>query len=255
MVVLKTAAELAAMREAGRVVARTLAAVSDAARPGTRLTDLDQLAADLIADLGAKPSFRGYRPRFARTPFPAVLCLSVDDAIIHGIPDRRALRDGDLLSIDCGACVDGFHGDAAVTVPVGSVDQAGHRLIATATEALAAGIAAAQPAGRIGDISYAVQTVCRAAGYGTPAGFGGHGVGTTVHEDPDVPNTGRPGRGPVLREGLAIAIEPMVLEGGRDRVRLLRDGWTVVTADGSRAAHAEHTVAVTADGPVILTVP
>ena len=255
MVVLKTAAELSAMREAGRVVALTLAAVSDAARPGVRLDELDQLAADRIAGLGAKPSFLGYRPRFARTPFPAVLCLSVNDVVIHGIPDRRALRDGDLLSIDCGACVDGYHGDAAVTVPVGTADQAGRRLVDTAAAALAAGIAAARPGGRVGDISYAVQVVCRTGGYGTPAGFGGHGIGTAVHEDPDVPNTGRPGRGLPLREGLVLAIEPMVLAGGRDRVRLRPDGWTVVTADGSRAAHAEHTVAVTAAGPVILTAP
>jgi methionyl aminopeptidase len=255
MVVLKTAAELSAMREAGRVVALTLAAVSEAARPGLRLDELDQLAADRIAGLGAKPSFLGYRPRFARTPFPAVLCLSVNDEVIHGIPDRRALRDGDLLSIDCGACVDGYHGDAAVTVPVGSTDPAGRRLVDTVAAALAAGIAAARPGGRVGDISYAVQVVCRTAGYGTPAGFGGHGIGTAVHEDPDVPNTGRPGRGLPLREGLVLAIEPMVLAGGRDRIRLRPDGWTVVTADGSRAAHAEHTVAVTADGPVILTAP
>jgi methionyl aminopeptidase len=255
MVTLKGPAELSAMREAGRVVARTLAAVSQAVQPGVRLTELDQLAADVIAGLGATPSFRGYRPPFAPTPFPAVLCLSVNDAVVHGIPDCRALRDGDLLSIDCGACVDGFHGDAAVTVPVGSVDAAGLRLIETATAALTAGIAAARPGGRVGDISYAVQRVCRAAGYGMPAGFGGHGIGTAVHEDPEVPNTGRPGRGLPLRAGLVVAIEPMVIEGGRDRVRLLPDGWTAVTADGSRAAHVEHTVAVTADGPVILTAP
>lgn len=255
MVVLKSAAELAAMREAGRVVGRTLAAVRDAATPGTRLTELDQLAGDRIASLGAKPSFLGYRPRFARTPFPAVLCLSVNEEIIHGIPDRRALQAGDLLSIDCGACVDGYHGDAAVTVPVGPAGPADRQLVDTAEAALAAGIAAARPGARVGDISAAIQTVCRAAGYGIPAGFGGHGVGTSVHEDPDVPNTGRPGRGLRLPEGLVIAIEPMVLAGGRDRVRLRPDGWTVVTADGSRSAHAEHTVAVTAGGPEILTVP
>lgn len=253
VVVLKSAAELAAMREAGRVVGRTLAAVGAAARPGTRLAELDRLAADTISSLGVKPSFLGYRPRFARTPFPAVLCLSVNDEVIHGIPDRRALRDGDLLSIDCGACVDGYHGDAAVTVPVGTADPAGQRLVDTAAAALAAGIAAALPGGRIGDISAAVQAACRSAGYGIPPGIGGHGVGTAVHEDPDVPNTGRPGRGMRLPEGLVVAIEPMVLEGGRDRVRLRQDGWTVATAGGSRAAHAEHTVAVTAAGPEILT--
>jgi methionyl aminopeptidase len=253
MVVLKTETELATMREAGRVVARTLAAVSEAAQPGVRLTELDQLAADLIASLGAKPSFLGYQPHFAPTPYPGVLCLSVNDAIIHGIPDRATLRDGDLLSIDCGAYVDGWHGDAAVTVGVGTIDPAARRLADTAAEALAAGIAAARPGGRLGDIGNAVQTVCRAAGYGMPAGFGGHGVGTAMHEAPDVPNTGRAGRGLPLREGLVLAIEPMVIESGRDRVRYRADGWTVATADGSRAAHTEHTVAITAAGPVILT--
>jgi methionyl aminopeptidase len=253
MVVLKSESELATMREAGRIVARTLAAASAAARPGVRLTDLDALAADLIASLGGKPSFRGYQPRFAPTPFPAVLCLSVNDEIIHGIPDRRALRDGDLLSIDCGAVVDGYHGDAAVTVTVGAADPAGQRLAGTADAALAAGIAAARPGGRLGDIGHAVATVCDRAGYGSPDGFGGHGVGTALHERPDVPNRGRPGRGMPLREGLVLAIEPMVIESGRDEVRIRADGWTVATADGSRAAHAEHTVAVTADGPVILT--
>jgi methionyl aminopeptidase len=255
MVVLKTETELATMREAGRVVARTLAAVSEAARPGVRLTELDRLAADLIASLGAQPSFLGYHPRFAPTPYPAVLCLSVNDAIIHGIPDHRPLGEGDLLSIDCGAYLDGFHGDSAVTVAVGAVDPAGQRLAGTAAAALAAGIAAAQPGGRLGDISHAVQTVCRTAGYGMPPGYGGHGVGTAMHEDPEVPNSGRPDRGLPLREGLVLAIEPMVLESGRDRVRILADEWTVVTADGSRAAHAEHTVAITAGGPVILTAP
>jgi methionyl aminopeptidase len=255
MVVLRTETELATLREAGRVVARTLAAASEAAKPGVRLTELDQLAAETIASLGAKPSFLGYHPRFAPTPYPAVLCLSVNDAIIHGIPDRRRLRDGDLLSIDCGAYVDGYHGDSAVTVAVGPIDPAAQRLAGTAAAALAAGIAAARPGGRLGDISHAIQTVCRTAGYGMPPGYGGHGVGTAMHEDPDVPNSGRPGRGLPLREGLVLAIEPMVLEGGRDRVRILPDGWTVATADGSRAAHAEHTVAITAAGPVILTAP
>lgn len=253
MVVLRTETELATMREAGRVVARTLAAASAAARPGVRPRELDELAADLMASLGAKPSFLGYHPRFAPTPYPAVLCLSVNDAIIHGVPDQRRLREGDLLSIDCGAIVDGYHGDSAVTVAVGAIDPAARRLADTAAAALAAGIAAAQPGGRLGDISHAVQTVCRSAGYGMPAGYGGHGVGTAMHEDPDVPNSGRPGRGLPLRAGMALAIEPMVLESGRDRVRILRDGWTVATADGSRAAHAEHTIAITADGPVILT--
>ncbi|GHJ44315.1 methionine aminopeptidase [Catellatospora sp. TT07R-123] len=255
MVVLRTAAEIEAVRESGRVVATVLAAVAAAARPGVRLDELDVLAADLIAASGAKSSFLGYHPRWAPMPYPAVLCLSVDDAIVHGIPGRRALRAGDLLSIDCGAHIDGYHADAAVTVGVGQVDQAAQRLARTAAQALAAGIAAAMPGARLGDISHAVESTARAAGYGLPEGLGGHGVGTAMHEDPDVPNTGRPGRGLVLREGLVIAIEPMLVESGSDDSRTGADGWTVLTRDGSRAAHAEHTIAVTADGPVVLTVP
>src|SRR5439155_9788899 len=241
------------MREAGHVVARTLAAVAGAVRPGVRLRDLDALAADTIAAQGAKPSFLGYHPSWTPTPYPGVLCLSVNDAIVHGIPDGRALREGDLLSIDCGASVDGYHGDAAITVPVGAVDEAGLRLADAAVRALAAGIAAARPGARLGDVSHAVEAVCRAGGYGIPDGLGGHGVGTAMHEDPSVPNAGRPHRGLPLREGLVIAIEPMLTEGGRSSHRTLADGWTVVTSDGSRASHAEHTIALTADGPLVLT--
>jgi methionyl aminopeptidase len=200
------------------------------------------------------PSFLGYHPSWAPTPYPGVLCLSVDDAVVHGIPDRRALAEGDLLSVDCGAHVDGYHGDAALTVAIGTPDAAGERLMAATADALAAAIAAAQPGSRIGDVSHAVESVARGRGYGLPRNLGGHGIGTAMHEDPSVPNAGRPGRGVPLREGLVIAIEPMLLESGRDACRTRPDGWTVVTADGSRAAHFEHTVAITADGPVILTV-
>ncbi len=253
MVVLKSAAEIATMREAGRVVARTLAAVADAARTGVRLIDLDAFGAESIAALGAKPSFLGYHPAWARTPYPGVLCLSVNEAIVHGIPDERVLRAGDILSIDCGAHIDGYHGDAAITIGVGDLDPAGRLLIDTADAALAAGIGVARPGGRLGDLSHAIEGIARLAGFGLPRGLGGHGVGTAMHEDPHVPNTGRPHRGMVLREGLVLAIEPMLLEGGRDAGRTLADGWTVVTTDGSRASHAEHTVAITEAGPVILT--
>jgi len=253
MVVLKSASEIATMREAGRIVARTLAAVADAAVPGASLVELDSLAADLIADLGAKPSFLGYHPSWAPRPYPGVLCLSVNEAVVHGIPTDRVLRDGDVLSIDCGAYIDGYHGDAAVTVGIGGLDPEARRLVETTAAALAAGIESARPGARMGDISHAVQSVARAGGYGLPRGLGGHGIGTKMHEDPSVPNTGRPHRGMVLREGLVIAIEPMLNEGGRDDGRTLSDGWTVVTTDGSRAAHWEHTVAITADGPVVLT--
>jgi methionyl aminopeptidase len=255
MVVLKSGSELATMRAAGRVVADTLAAVADAAAPGVRLADLDGLAAGVIAAAGAKPSFLGYHPAWAPTPYPGVLCLSVNDAIVHGIPDGQVLREGDLLSVDCGAYIDGYHGDAAVTVAIGDVDVAARRLVDTTVRALEAGIAAAVPGGRIGDISHAVETVARGGGYGLPRGLGGHGVGTAMHEDPSVPNTGRAHRGLRLEEGLVIAIEPMLIEGGRDSHRTRRDGWTVETGDGSRAAHAEHTIAITADGPVVLTAP
>jgi methionyl aminopeptidase len=253
MVVLRTAAEIATLREAGRIVATTLTAVAEAAKPGVRLVDLDALAAETIAAAGAKPSFLGYHPSWSPTPYPGVLCLSVNDAIVHGLPDRRVLVEGDLLSIDCGAYIDGYHGDAAISIGVGGLDDAGGRLIDTTVGALQAGIAAAVAGGKIGDISHAVETVARGAGFGLPPMLGGHGVGTAMHEEPHVANTGRPGRGLVLREGLVIAIEPMLIESGRDGRHTLPDGWTVVTSDGSRAAHAEHTIAITADGPVILT--
>ena len=177
----------------------------------------------------------------------------MNDQIVHGIPDRRRLEEGDLLSVDFGAHIDGYHGDSAVTVGIGVIDEDARRLADTCAEALAAGIAAARPGARLGDISFAVESVCRAAGYGMPAGYGGHGIGTAMHEDPHVPNTGRAGRGLTLRPGLVLAIEPMVIESGSNRSRVLADGWTVSTVDGSRAAHTEHSVAITEEGPVILT--
>ena len=253
MVVLKTPAELATMREAGWVVATILAAVSAAAVPGATLVELDELARTMLAEHGAKSSFLDYHPSFAPVPYPGVLCLSVNDQIVHGIPDRRTLEEGDLLSVDFGAHIDGYHGDSAVTVGVGTVDAAAQRLSDVCRAALHAGIAAARPGGRLGDISFAVQSVCRAAKYGRPTGYGGHGIGTAMHEDPHLPNEGRPGRGLTLRPGLCLAIEPMVVESGSDRHRLLIDGWTVSTVDGSRAAHWEHSIAITDDGPVVLT--
>jgi methionyl aminopeptidase len=255
MITLKSPAQLQRMREAGRVVAHTLQQVTEAARPGVSLAELDAVGAASIRTAKARPSFLQYHPTFAPRPFPAVLCLSVNDVIVHGIPDKRVLREGDILSIDCGAELDGYHGDAAVTLPIGLVDTAAKNLIATTQQALQAGINAAVIGCRLGDISHAIQTVGRHAGYGIPNGFGGHGVGTAMHEDPHLPNTGRPGRGLRLREGLVVAIEPMFLEGGHDGHRMLADGWAVATADGSRAAHFEHTIAITADGPVILTAP
>jgi methionyl aminopeptidase len=253
MVVLKSAQEIAMMRVAGRVVADILAAVSERAVAGARLIDLDRYAAGLMAAANARSSFLDYQPAWAPRPYPGVLCLSVNEAIVHGIPGERELAEGDLLSIDCGASIDGYHADAAVTIGIGRINPEAVRLKETTDAALAAGIAAARVGARLGDISHAVEVVARAAGYGLPRGLGGHGIGTAMHEDPHVPNTGRPNRGLPLQEGLVVAIEPMLVEGGRDHGRTLADGWTVVTSDGSRAAHAEHTVAVTADGPVVLT--
>ncbi|MFF2809486.1 type I methionyl aminopeptidase [Streptomyces sp. NPDC058000] len=255
MVEIKTDASLDAMRVAGRVVADALAAARAAAAPGVRLTDLDEVARTVLREAGATSPFLGYRPSFAPTPFPAVLCVSVNDAIVHGIPDGYRLRDGDLVSIDCGAVVDGWAGDAATSFTVGTARPEDRRLMETTQRALEAGIAAAVVGARIGDVSHAIGSVGRAAGYGIPQDFGGHGIGRAMHEDPGVPNDGRPGRGFVLRHGLAIAIEPMFLAGGSHHYVTDPDGWTLRTADGSRAAHFEHTVAVTDEGPRVLTLP
>ncbi|MET9683568.1 type I methionyl aminopeptidase [Streptomyces coeruleorubidus] len=253
MVELKTDRSIDAMYEAGQVVARALTAAQKAADVGVSLLELDEVAHDVLREAGATSPFLGYRPHFAPTPFPAVLCVSVNDAIVHGIPTRYRLRDGDLVSIDFGAELGGWVGDSALSFIVGTPREADLRLIGTAERALAAGIEAAVVGNRIGDIAHAIGTVCRAAGYGIPDGFGGHGIGRRMHEDPGVPNEGRPGRGMRLRHGMALAIEPMVIAGGTDTFHPAPDGWTLMTDDGSRAAHAEHTVAITDAGPRILT--
>ncbi|MGP3978591.1 type I methionyl aminopeptidase [Streptomyces sp. 8N114] len=255
MVEIKTESALEAMREAGRVVARALAAVRDAAAVGVSLRELDEAARTVLATAGARSPFLGYRPSFAPTPFPAVICTSVNDAVVHGIPTDYRLRDGDLVSIDCGAELDGWTGDAAISFTVGTPSAADRELVDATRKALDAGIAAARPGNRIGDISHAIDTVAQEAHCGMPADFGGHGIGRRMHEDPPVPNRGRPGRGYPLRPGLALAIEPMLMAGGRDAYRVGADGWTLRTADGSRAAHIEHTVAITEEGPRILTLP
>jgi methionyl aminopeptidase len=253
MVILKSRDEIATMRRAGRVVARTLERVVVAVRPGASLRELDELGARTITGEGATASFFGYHPRFAPTPFPASLCLSVNEVIVHGIPDRTRLRAGDVLSIDCGAVVDGYHADAAVTVGVGDISPAAARLLEATERALWAGIGQARVGNRLSDISHAVGRVAHAAGYGILADHGGHGVGQLLHEDPSVDNDGRPGRGPRLRDGLVLAIEPMFVDG--DAAYLHRpDGWAVATRDGSWAAHFEHTVAVLDEGPEPLTV-
>jgi methionyl aminopeptidase len=252
---LKTPGEIEAMRASGALVARALAAVTGAARPGMSTGELDALAEQVIRDGGGVPSFLGYHG------YPATICASVNEQIVHGIPARtQVLADGDLVSVDCGAILEGWHGDAAVTLAVGAVSAADLALSAACREALDAGIDAVRAGSRLTDVSHAVQAACEAAGrrdgvtYGIVEEYGGHGIGTAMHMDPFLPNFGEPGQGPRLVPGMALAVEPM-LTAGEPETRELSDGWTVVTADGSRAAHWEHTVAVTEDGPRILTLP
>ena len=244
----KTPAQLDAMWEAGQVVAAALRAAAAAVAPGVSTASLDEIAAGQIAAAGAAPSFLGYHG------FPATICACVNDEIVHGIPSAaRALRDGDVVSIDCGASVGGWHADAALTVGVGTISAELAKLLGDCERALWAGLAAARPGAHLSDISHAVERSVRAAGdYGIVEDYVGHGIGTEMHMEPAVPNYGKPGRGPVLAEGMALAIEPLLVLGG-PQTRLLDDGWTVVSEDGGWSAHFEHTVAVTADGPWVLT--
>jgi methionyl aminopeptidase len=255
MVEIKTAREIDAIGAAGRVVADILAAARAVAGPGVTLKELDAAARDVLAKAGATSPFLNYHPQFAPIPYPAVICTSVNDAALHGIPDDYRLRDGDLLSVDAGATLDGWVGDAAVSFSVGTPANGDAKLIAATETALAAGIAAARPGGRLGDISAAIGQVGRAAGYGISTDLGGHGVGRSMHEDPHIPNRGKAGRGLRLVPGLVIAIEPWFLAGGADKYRIDPNGWTIRSTDGSRAAHVEHTIAITDDGPRILTLP
>jgi methionyl aminopeptidase len=250
MIIRKSPEELKKMRAAGRIVAGTIDAVLAAVRPGTTTADLDRVAEDFIRERGAVPSFKGYKGTY-----PATICASIDDEIVHGIPSAsRVLVEGQVLSLDFGAIWEGFHGDSAVTVFVGGAapsDEAA-RLVRTTEEALYAGIAQVQPGGRLSDIGHAIESVADPAGLGVIREYGGHGIGRAMHEDPFISNFGKPGRGPDLRPGLVLAIEPMFTLAGEE-TRTLADGWTVVTADGSLSAHFEHTVAVTENGPEILT--
>jgi methionyl aminopeptidase len=236
------------MRSAGLVVARALAAMASAVAPGVSTADLDAIARDVLRETGASSSFLGYHG------YPAVICASVNDRVVHGIPSAgEKLAEGDLISIDFGAIVAGWHGDSAVTVPVGTVSREAAELSATCEAAMWDGLAAAQAGARLSDISHAVETSIRRAGrYGIVAGYGGHGIGSQMHMAPHILNYGRPGKGPRLTPGMALAIEPMVTLGSR-ATRELDDGWTVVTVDGSWAAHWEHTVAILPDGPWVLT--
>ncbi|SQD98781.1 methionine aminopeptidase [Parafrankia sp. Ea1.12] len=248
---IKTAYEIAKMRVAGLLVAKTLAALRAAVAPGITTEDLDALAEKTIRADGGIPSFKGY----AHPPYPASICSSVNNEVVHAIPSRRrVLREGDIISIDCGAIVDGWHGDAAITVPVGEVPSEVLDMLRVCDEALWRGLAAAQLGGRLTDISNAVERHILPHGYGIVDHYGGHGIGSEMHQPPHVLNYGRAGRGMKLVEGVALAIEPMITFGSPDTV-ILEDEWTVATKDGSLAAHTEHSVAVTPRGPWVLTEP
>lgn len=257
MIELRTPREIEQMRPAGRFVADVLTTVRAATKVGTNLLELDEVAHRMIRDRGAESCYIDYHPSFGASPFGKVICTSVNDAVLHGLPHDYALRDGDLLSIDFAASVDGWVADSALSFVVGTpragaLGEADARLIQTTERALEAGIAAAQPGKKVGDISAAIADVAHAAGYSVNTDFGGHGVGRTMHGEPHVPNDGRRKRGFPLKPGLVIAIEPWFLE-TTDEIYTDPDGWTLRSADGSRGAHSEHTIAITEDGPVVLT--
>ena len=252
MIELRTRAEIEQMRPAGRFVADVLLRLAEAADVGVNLLELDALAHRMIRERGAESCYIDYHPSFGAMPFGKVLCTSVNDAVLHGLPFDYELQDGDLLSLDFAASVNGWVSDSAVSLVVGTPAQQDLDLIDTATRALDAGIAAAQPGSRIGDISAAIAAVAHKDGLSINTDFGGHGVGRTMHGDPHVPNNGRAGRGYPLKPGLVIAIEPWFLQ-STDVLYTDPDGWTLRSADGSRGAHMEHTIAVTEDGPLVLT--
>ncbi len=247
MIVCKSAAELHRMRTANALVAEVLADLASYVAPGVTTADLDRRAEQRVREAGAVPAFKGYRG------YPATLCASVNEEVVHGIPSpARRLNEGDIVSLDMGVLVDGFYGDAAVTVGVGTIDDEAAKLLQVTEEALYRGIDAARIGGRLSDIGHAIQDWVEQHGLSVVREFVGHGIGTKLHEEPQIPNYGQPGRGPRLTEGMVLAIEPMV-NLGRAGVKVLPDGWTAVTRDGSLSAHFEHTVAITARGPLILT--
>jgi methionyl aminopeptidase len=246
MIIRKTDAEIERMARAGRVVVDTLALIGEHVRPGTATAELDELADEFIRSQGGVPTFKGYRG------YPASICTSPNDMIVHGIPGPYALREGDILSVDVGVTLDGYVGDSSYTFAVGRIDPEAERLLEVGQEALAAGIEHCQPGGRLSDISHAIQRVTEDNGFSVVRALVGHGVGRSMHEDPQIPNFGPPGRGPELAPGMVFAIEPMINAGGPD-IRVEDDQWSIRTADGSLSAHFEHTVAVTEEGPRILT--
>lgn len=248
MIILKKESEIAKIRESGRIVAKTMRLVSEAIRPGKTTTiELDELAEKIIREEGGVPSFKGYKG------FPATACISVNEVVVHGIPDQTVLQEGDIVDLDFGVFKDGYHADSAWTFGVGTISDKAQRLMNVTRESLMQGIAKARVGNTVGDISNTVQTYVEKNGYSIVRELVGHGIGQKLHEEPSVPNFGKPKRGPVLKAGTTICIEPMVNE-GTYRVHTLEDGWTVVTSDGKLSAHFEHTVAVTDLGPVILTI-
>ncbi|QYJ04934.1 type I methionyl aminopeptidase [Nocardioides panacisoli] len=252
MIELRTPTQIEEMRPAGRFIASVITALAEKAAVGVNLLELDEMAHQMIKDAGAESCYIDYHPSFGASPFGKVLCTSVNDAVLHGLPHDYTLADGDLLSVDFAAAVDGWVSDSALSVIVGEPDPKDVWLIDVAQRALDAGIAAAQPGNRLGDISHAIGSIARDEGLGVNLQFGGHGVGRTMHGDPHVPNDGRAGKGLKLRPGLVIAIEPWFLH-TTDEIRFDEDGWTIRSADGSRGAHVEHTIAITEDGPLVLT--
>jgi methionyl aminopeptidase len=246
MILLKSPQELAKMEVANRLVAEILEGIKERLRPGVETRELDEIAEEMCRGRRVEPAFKGYRG------YPRSICISVNDEIVHGIPGARRIKAGDLVSLDFGVKYQGYYGDAAVTVAVGEVDDRARALLEVTEKALYAGIGQAKAGQRLTDISYAVQTVVESAGFGVIREFVGHGIGRSLHEDPQIPNFGVPGRGPVLQAGMTLAIEPMTSMGAW-QVKILQDGWTAVTQDGSLAAHFEHTVAVTENGPRILS--
>jgi len=245
-IIIKSKQEIAAMRQAGKIVGIVLEVLTKQVRPGIKTKDLDIMAAREIERLGAKPSFKGYHG------FPASLCASVNDEIVHGIPGNRILEEGDIVSLDLGAIFMGFHGDAAVTVGVGEISPQAKQLMQTTEDALKAGIAAARAEAKLGDISSAIQNYAESRNFAVVREYTGHGIGRELHEEPQIPNFGLPGTGPVLKRGMTIALEPMV-NAGDWHTRLSDDRWTVFTADGSLSAHFEHTIAITETEPEVLT--
>ncbi len=246
MIILKSRPEIEKMRKSNAIVAAILEELSKKIRPGVKTIELDRLSEELALKKGARPAFKGYRG------YPYSLCTSVNSEVVHGMPSERELKEGDIVSLDFGILNDGYYGDAAVTVPVGEITPGARKLLKITEEALYRGIAEVKAGNRIGDISSAIQDHVEAAGYSVVRDLVGHGIGKNLHEDPQVPNYGSGGRGIELKPGMVFAIEPMVNE-GTYRVEILRDGWTVVTADGKLSAHFEHSVAITENGPVILS--